>query len=77
MYINFSNDSEIEYSFDDLLRTLLNTPLYEKPKIGENPFKPMESSRPDRASDGVKEVMRTVQIVLNVGSMTIFGSKTL
>lgn len=60
LYINFSNDSENEYSFDDLLRTLLNTPLYEKPKIGENPFKPMESSRPDRASDGVKEVMHTV-----------------
>jgi len=34
--------------------------LYEKPKIGENPFKPMEHSRPDRVSDGVKEVMLTV-----------------
>lgn len=60
LYINFSNNSEIEYSFDDLLRTLLNSPLYEKPEIGENPFKPMDSLRPDRTSDGVKEVMKAV-----------------
>jgi predicted transcriptional regulator len=60
LYINFSKDEGAEYSFDDLLRTLLNSPLFEKPKIGENPFKPMEHSRPDRASDGVKEVMLTV-----------------
>lgn len=60
LYINFSKDEDAEYSFDDLLRTLLNSPLFEKPKIGENPFKPMDHSRPDRASDGVKEVMLTV-----------------
>lgn len=60
LYISFSINSEIEYSFDELLRTLLNAPLYEKPKIGENPFKPMGDSRPDRVSDGVKEVMKVV-----------------
>ena len=60
LYINFSKDEEAEYSFDDLLRTLLNAPLYEKPKIGESPFKPMDHSRPDRVSDGVKEVMLAV-----------------
>ena len=60
LYINFSNDSEIEYNFDDLLRTLLNAPLYEKPKIGQNPFKSMDSARPDRTSDGVKKVMEAV-----------------
>lgn len=60
LYINFSNDSELEYGLDDLLRIMLNAPLYEKPKIGENPFKPMEGARPDRVSDGVKEVMKTV-----------------
>ncbi len=60
LYINFSNNSEIEYCLDDLLRALLNAPLYEKPKIGENPFKPMEGARPDRISDGVKEVMKSV-----------------
>ncbi|MFZ2405781.1 MAG: hypothetical protein WAW41_11630, partial [Methylobacter sp.] len=62
LYINFSNDADLEYSLDDLLRVLLNSPLYEKPPIGTNPFKPLEGARPDRASDGVKEVMKAVAI---------------
>lgn len=60
LYINFSNDADLEYSLDDLLRVFLNSPLYEKPPIGANPFKPLEGARPDRVSDGVKEVMKAV-----------------
>lgn len=57
LYINFSKDEDVEYSLDELLRTLLNSPLYEKPEIGKNPFTPMEHSKPDRTSDGLKETM--------------------
>lgn len=60
LYIDFSNDDEAEYAFDDLIRVLLNAPLYEKPEIGKNPFRPMEGSRPDRTSDGVREVMASI-----------------
>jgi len=60
LYIDFSDDSEVEYSLDELLRTLLNAPLFEKPDIGTNPFKPLEDSRPDRTADGVREVMAAV-----------------
>ena len=60
LYINFSKNSELEYSLDDLLRVLLNAPLYEKPEIGLNHFKPLEGSRPDRTSDGLKELMKAV-----------------
>lgn len=60
LYINFSNDTDLEYNLDDLLRVLLNAPLYEKPQIGATPFKPLEGARPDRASDGVKEIMKAV-----------------
>lgn len=60
LYINFSNDDDIEYSLDDLLRVLLNSPLYTKPELGANHFKPLEGSRPDRVSDGIKEVMSAV-----------------
>ncbi len=60
LYINFSNDEDAEYNFDDLLRVLLDAPLYEKPEIGASPFKPMEESRPDRTSDGVHEVMKII-----------------
>jgi len=60
LYINFSNDEDIEYSLDELLRTLLKAPLYEKPPIGTNPFKPLEGSHPDRTADGLKELMITI-----------------
>ena len=60
LFVDFSNDNDIEYSLDELLRTLLNSPLYEKPEIGTNPFKPLNESKPDRISDGVKQVMRYV-----------------
>lgn len=60
LYIDFSNNEDVEYSLDELLRTLLNSPLYEKPEIGNNPFVPMEHSKPDRTTDGLKEVMSAV-----------------
>ncbi|WP_138438247.1 toll/interleukin-1 receptor domain-containing protein [Marinobacter alexandrii] len=60
LFVNFSNDAELEFSFDELLRHLLDAPLFEKPEIGSNPFKPMENSAPDRSSDGIKEVMKAV-----------------
>lgn len=65
-YIDFSNDSEVEYSLDELLRHLLNAPLYEKPEIGSNPFTPLEGSRPDRTADGLKGAMKTVAAAFNV-----------
>lgn len=60
LFVNFSNDEEIEYYFDELLRHLLDSPLFEKPEVGANPFKPMANSAPDRSSDGIKEVMKSV-----------------
>ena len=39
---------------------LLNTPLSEKPEIGANPFRPLKESRPDRISDGIRQLMTGV-----------------
>ncbi|WP_019556493.1 toll/interleukin-1 receptor domain-containing protein [Thiomicrorhabdus arctica] len=60
LYINFSNDSDVEYSLDELVRTLLKAPLYEKPEIGANPFKPLGGSKPDRTADGLKAAMSAI-----------------
>ncbi|HIH0879894.1 TPA: toll/interleukin-1 receptor domain-containing protein [Vibrio cholerae] len=60
IYINFSNDSDVEYSLDELLRTLLQAPLYEKPEIGSNPFRSLLGAKPNRTADGIKEVMVAV-----------------
>lgn len=65
LYIDFSRDEDIEYSLDELLRTILKAPLYEKPEIGKNPFRPLTEARPDRTSDGVRELMITFIRLLN------------
>lgn len=60
LYIDFSDDSETEYALDELLRVLLNAPLYEKPEIGKSPFKPLQGSKPDRTADGLKAAMTAI-----------------
>lgn len=57
LYIDFSNDEDIEFALDELLRVLLNAPLYKKPEIGKNPFRPLAEARPDRTSDGIRQLM--------------------
>ena len=59
-YIDFSNDLDVEYSLDELLRAILNAPLFEKPEIGANPFTPLEGARPDRTADGIKGAMTDI-----------------
>lgn len=60
VYIDFSDDGEVEFALDELLRALLNAPLYEKPEIGRDPFRPLDQSRPEKAADGVRDIMRVV-----------------
>ena len=60
VYINFSNDSEVEYSLDELLRAILNAPLFEKPEIGANLFAPLAGAKPDRTADGLKAAMTSI-----------------
>lgn len=44
-YINFSNIDDYEFCYDELVRTIHNTPLFKKPPIGNNPFKPIEKEK--------------------------------
>jgi len=65
LYVDFSNDTEVEYRLDELLRVLLNAPLYKKPEIGANLFQSMHGSEPDRASDGLRSVLEAVANTYN------------
>ena len=60
LYIDFSNADDFEFNFDELIRTLHNSPLFEKPDIGNNPFKPIEESRPNKSGDSILELMKTI-----------------
>lgn len=60
IYIDFSKDSDFEFSMDNLLRTILKEPLYKKPTIGSNPFDGKESLEIRKSSDGMREVMKII-----------------
>ena len=60
LFIDFSNNDEFEYNFDELIRTLHKSPLFEKPEIGNNPFKPIEETRPNKIGDSLLELMKLI-----------------
>lgn len=60
LFLDFSWSDQFEFSFDELVRTLHNAPLYEKPAVANNPFTPVSETPPNRVGDGVLEVMRLV-----------------
>ena len=60
LFIDFSRDSDYEYSFDELVRTFHDAPLFEKPEIGNNPFTPVEDMRPEKTGDALRELMAVV-----------------
>jgi hypothetical protein len=62
LYIDFAKDSEVEFALDDLLRHLLNAPLYQKPEIGNAPFRPLDKARPDKTADGLRDVMTDIAV---------------
>lgn len=60
LFLDFSRDDDFEFSFDELIRTLHNSPLYEKPVVGNNPFTHIEDIRPEKTGDSLKELMEIV-----------------
>lgn len=60
LFIDFSQNADIEFSFDELVRTLVGAPLFQKPAIGNNPFKAVSDTPVERTADAVMELMRFV-----------------
>lgn len=60
LFLDFSRADQFEFSFDELIRTLHNAPLFEKPAVSNSPFVPTSETPPNRTGDGVLEVMRVV-----------------
>jgi len=60
LFISFSSVDQVEYAFDELLRTLHGAPLFKKPPIGDKPFVPVADSLPEKRGDPVLELMRAV-----------------
>ncbi len=60
LFLDFSRDDDFEFNFDELIRTLHNSPLYKKPAVGNNPFTHVEDIRPEKTGDPLKELMKIV-----------------
>ena len=60
LFIDFSNINNFEFSYDELVRTIHDSPLYTKPKIGNNPFTQIEAIAPKKSRDALKELMTIV-----------------
>ncbi len=60
LFLDFSRPDQFEFSFDELIRSLHNAPLFEKPPIADNPFAPVSATPANRVGDGVLQVMRLV-----------------
>mgnify|MGYP000030846127 CR=1 FL=1 len=60
LFVNFSNDDDYEFSFDELVRTFHDSPLFNKPEIGNNPFTPVSEIPPTKTGDPIMEVMKYV-----------------
>jgi hypothetical protein len=60
IFLDFSRPDQFEFSFDELIRTLHNSPLFEKPPVANNPFVPTSETPPSRVGDGVRKVMSAI-----------------
>lgn len=60
LFVNFSKDEDYEFSFDELVRTFHDAPLFKKPEIGNNPFTPITETPPEKTGDPIKEIMSYV-----------------
>ncbi len=58
--IDMSLSGQAEFGFDELVRTIQGAPLYEKPKIGTNPYIVDNRSVPRRSSDDRPELMKII-----------------
>jgi hypothetical protein len=57
LYIDFSYHKDVEFSFDELLRTVHQAPLFKKPEIGNTPFEKVKTQGQDRANDPIHDIM--------------------
>lgn len=68
LYINFSKNDEYEFSFDNLLRTIHRSPIFEKPPVGNNPFKEVPKQNLEGDTRLLNEVIKTIAITQGIGS---------
>ncbi|MBP2282972.1 hypothetical protein H4V97_001290 [Flavobacterium sp. CG_23.5] len=60
LYIDFSKLDDFEFCYDELVRTIHSSPLFEKPPIGNNPFKPVAKEKLEDDAKLLNTVLATI-----------------
>jgi hypothetical protein len=60
LYINFSKNDEYEFNYDELVRTIHEHPLFEKPPVGNNPFTPVQKENLEGDKKFLNEVLKVL-----------------
>lgn len=60
LYINFFNDADFEFSYDELVRTVHNSPLFVKPPVGNNPFVSIQKENQEENINLLNEILKLV-----------------
>jgi hypothetical protein len=68
LYINFSKNDDFEFTYDNLVRTIHNSPLFEKPAIGNNPFTPVAKEQLDGDIKLLHEALKMIVKIQGVSS---------
>lgn len=63
LFIDFSKDENFETAIDELLREILGAPLFEKPKLGNNPFQFSEEQPKPKQLGPLEQLMKSIAAV--------------
>lgn len=61
-FIDFSGD-DVEYAYDELVRTLVDAPLFKKPPISQKMFSPVEETPAELTLDYVQMAMKLIVVL--------------
>lgn len=68
LYIDLSTEDLFESGMDQLLRDLLNAPLFVKPPLGTDPFQPSKGKAQPSSPTPVNQFMQAVALVYDQSS---------
>jgi hypothetical protein len=60
LFIDFSQNEDYEFSFDELIRKIHKSPIFKKPVIGNNPFSETPSQENIAQEDALIELMSVI-----------------
>lgn len=68
LFLDFSLQDEFEFNFDELVRDLHGSPLYEKPAVSNNPFTPVSETPVDKSGDSIIKLMSIIVSIFEEGN---------